>query len=527
MNMKSRLLGMAFAASDVLLELDGESVTFAIGAGPVPGVDPGAAWSGQPLESFLGDASRARVMSAVRALSPGVRSAPVDVEILTGDGRARKAVLRAFLLPDLAPFVSCAVAWQGVAYQAVAPQTEPLLDARGLLKRLSGLLGAGAVPNPPGLSVDFVEIPGLDALDDDAHRNAAQRIEACLQSASLNGASAAKLAPDRFALMRNSTDIVDLTVEIRALGAAEGLDLSAQASRADIGAVEAAVAVRTLRLALNECLKDGVTAGDRFAERLRRTVENADRFRGIVRTRDFTLAWQPIVSLDTRLVHHFEALSRFGGAHQAPTGPIAMAEELGLIEDFDLAVAEKAVSQMRKPGFGLVKAAINVSGVSLGDDRYVEGLLRMTAAAPEVRKRLMVEVTETASVPDLPAANRRLQALREADIRVCLDDYGVGAASLDYLRQLSVDLLKLDGVFAREHQADPKVQALASHLLKLCQELKIQTVAEMIETEEQAAAMKALGVDFGQGWLFGRPAETPVVAAPVTNRRRGEVVGWG
>jgi EAL domain-containing protein (putative c-di-GMP-specific phosphodiesterase class I) len=525
MTIKSRLLGMAFAASDVLFELDRETVTLAIGAGPVSGVEPGAAWSGQPLDAFLAPACLPGIRAALTDLKPGVRSEPVEVEVLTGDGRARRGVMHAFLLPDLAPFISCALAWQGVAYQATPPKTEPLLDARGLLKRLKSLLAVGGTG--PELAVDFLEVPGLDTIDDEPHRKASERIEARLQSASFGGASAARVAPDRFALMRDRNDIVDLAAEIRALGAAEGLNLSPVSSRAEVGEAEAAVAVRTLRFALEECLKDGAAAGERFSERLKRTVENADRFRGIVRARDFTLAWQPIVSLDSRLVHHFEALSRFGGAQQAPTGPIAMAEELGLIEDFDLAVAEKAVAQLRKPGFGLVKAAINVSGVSLADDRYVEGLLRMTAAAPEIRKRLMVEVTETATVGDLSGANRRLQALREADIQVCLDDYGVGATSLDYLRQLSVDLVKMDGVFVREIENDAKVRTLATHLLDLCRDLKIRTVAEMIETESQAAIMKSLGVDFGQGWLFGRPGETPVMAAPVSSRRKGEMVGWG
>ena len=502
MTIKSRLLGMAFAASDVLLELDQDKVTFALGAGPVPGVDPGAAWAGQSLDSFLGKSCRDQVVAAVTSLAPGVRSVPVDVEVLTGDGRARKAVVRAFLLPELAPFVSCALTWQGVAYQATAPKTAPLLDARGLLKRLGSLLSVAGTG--PELTVDFFDIPGLGALDDDLHRKAGERIEARLQSASIDGISAARLSPDRFALMRDRKDVTDLGEEIRALAAAEGLDLSPVSSRAGIGHAESAVAVRTLRFALEDCLKDGAAAGERFSERLRRTVENADRFRGIVRARDFTLAWQPIVSLDTRLVHHFEALARFGGAQQAPTGPIAMAEELGLIEDFDLAVAEKALAQLRKPGFGLTKAAVNVSGLSLADDRYVEGLLRMTASSPEICKRLMVEVTETAAVGDLDGANRRLSALREAGIRVCLDDYGVGAASLTYLRKLSVDVLKLDGVFVREIETDPKVHTLATHLLELCRDLRISTVAEMIETEAQAAIMKTLGVDFGQGWLCGQ-----------------------
>jgi EAL domain-containing protein (putative c-di-GMP-specific phosphodiesterase class I) len=525
MTMKSRLLGMAFAASDVLFELDRDKVTFAIGAGPVPGVDPGAAWSGQSLDTLLGEDCLERVRTAIAALTSGVRSAPVDIEVLTGDGRARRATLRAFLLPDLAPFVSCAMVWQGAPYPAVASKVEPLLDARGLLKRLGALLAVGGTG--PELTVDFLEVPGLGGLDE-PHRKAGERIEARLQRASVGAASAARLAPDRFALMRESADIVDLAEEIRAMGLAEGLNLSPVATRADVGRAEAAVAVRTLRFALEDCLKDGAAAGDRFSARLQRTVQDADRFRAIVRSRDFNLVWQPIVALDSRAVHHFEALTRFGGAASAPTGPIAMAEELGLIEDFDLAVAEKALTQLRRPGFGLVKGAINVSGVSLADDRYVEGLLRMTAAAPAIRKRLMIEITETATVADLDGANRRLASLRAAGIKVCLDDYGVGAASLIYLRKLSVDILKLDGCFAREIETDPKVRTLATHLLDLCRDLKIATVAEMVETERQSATMKALGVDYGQGWLFGRPTETPAVAIPVASaRRKGEVVGWG
>lgn len=525
MTIKSRLLGMAFAASDVLFELDQDKVTFAIGAGPVAGVDPGAAWTGQTLDALLGKTCLERVKTAVAALKPGIRSAAVEVEVLAGDGRVRRATLRAFLLPELAPFVSCAMAWQGAAYQAVAPKAEPLLDARGLLKRLGTLLAVGGTS--PELSIDFLEVPGLGSLDE-PHRKAGARIEARLQLASVGGVSAARIAPDRFALMRESTDIVDLAEEIRAMGLAEGVNLSPVATRADVGKAEAAVAVRTLRFALEDCLKDGAAAGDRFSARLQRTVQDADRFRAIVRSRDFSLVWQPIVALDSRAVHHFEALTRFGGAASAPTGPIAMAEELGLIDDFDLAVAEKALTQLRRPGFGLVKAAINVSGASLADDRYVAGLLRMTAAAPDIRKRLMVELTETAGVADLEAADRRLAGLREAGIKVCLDDYGVGATSLTYLRKLSVDILKLDGCFVREIETDAKVRSLATHLLELCRDLKIATVAEMVETESQSETMKALGVDYGQGWLFGRPTETPVIAAPAASaRRKGEVVGWG
>ncbi len=525
MSMKSRLLGMAFASSDVLLELDQARVTFALGAGPVPGIDPAAAWTGQSLDTLLDLTCRRAVMDALAKLKPGIRSEPVEIRILAGDGRARRAVLRAFALPDLAPFISCALVWDGPAFEIAAPRTGPALDARGLLNRLASALSLGGTS--PELSVDFVEVPGLDAASE-AHQRANARIEASLQAASFEGASAARLSPDRFALMRDSADISDLAEAVRAAGAAEGLDLSPITSRGELGRAEANVAVRTLRLALEDCLKDGAEAGARFGERLKRTVQDADRFRSIVRDRQFTLAWQPIVALDSRAVHHFEALARFGGAAQAPTGPISMAEELGLIESFDLAVAEKALLQLRQPGFGLTKAAVNVSAKSLTTDAYVQALLRMTAAFPDIRKRVMVEITETSALEDLDAADRRVQALRAAGIKVCLDDFGVGAASLDYLRRLRIDIVKIDGGFVRDIAVDARVRSLAGHLVELCRELKIATVAEMVETEAQTDAVKALGVDYGQGWLFGRPAPTPaVVSAAPAARRMGEVVGWG
>jgi EAL domain-containing protein (putative c-di-GMP-specific phosphodiesterase class I) len=193
-------------------------------------------------------------------------------------------------------------------------------------------------------------------------------------------------------------------------------------------------------------------------------------------------------------------------------------------------VAEKVLRQLRQPGFGLTRVAVNVSGASLGADTWVDGLLRMTATVPDIRRRLLVEVTETAAVADIEAATRRLKVLRDAGIKVCLDDFGVGAASLDYLHRLPADTVKIDGRFVREVATDSRSQALIGHLVGLCTELKLDVIAEMIEHPEQSEAVRKLGVGFGQGWLFGRPAPEPVAAGPskdIPARRRGEVAAWG
>lgn len=519
MNSSARLLGLAFAAADVLFEAAEDRVLFAVGGGVTPEADPARTWPGRRLEDLIDPSDRSAVRDALAALRPGGRSPPLQVALRSEDGAwIRRGSLRFFALPELAPAVSCAILWNGPAGRTATA----LLDARGMLKRLSAALsGSGQ-----GMAVEFVEVPGLDGLDP-PHQRACATIRDRLQAASWEGASAAALTPDRFAVLRASTDVADLGEMVREAGRAEGVDLAPVTSRGEVPAEDPALAMRTLRLALEACLKDGAAAAN-FGDRLRRTVREADRFRTVVRQRSFTLAYQPIVALDTRAPHHFEALVRFEDADKAPLAAIAMAEELGLTEAFDLAVAETALAEMRRPGSTRARVAVNVSAASLTTDAYVEGLLRMTAATPEARARLLVEITETAALQDPDAADRRLAALRAAGVRVCLDDFGVGAASLDHLRRLKVDLVKIDGSFVRQI-GQPRTRAMAAAVVDLCRTLDVPTVAEMVETEAEAAALQDLGVHYGQGWLFGRPGPTPSMrpAAPVSARRRGEVVGWG
>lgn len=526
MKIKSRLLGMAFAAADTLLELDAHGrIEMAIGAGPQPGGSAADAWHGTLLAELIGKAGQKPLADALAAIRPGERLAPIDALIVCDADHVRRARVRLFQLPDLAPAVSCAITYEGVPFTLAVPEAPTLLSADGLLSRVRGSLLA----EDGGVSVAFVDVAGLDA-PGEANQRAAARVAAVLQASSVDGSSAARLSPERFALVRGSDCPVDLEAEVRDAGAAEGLELAVRTTQAALsGSAPVESTVRALRFALESCIREGGIdgAGLGFSESLKRTLKEADRFRAMVKARDFALEYQPIVDLSTNVTHHFEALARFGS--HGPADSIRLAEELGLIEGFDLAVAEKALGQLLRPGFGLTRIAVNVSGASLGADGYIDGLLRLTAATPDIRKRILVEVTETAAVADIAAAARRLSALRRVGIKVCLDDFGVGAASLDYLHRLPADTVKIDGRFVRDIAGDPRARDLVAHLVDLCADLKMTTITEMIETEEQAAAVRTLGVGFGQGWLFGRPASEPTVAAPqpVVARRMGAVAGWG
>jgi EAL domain-containing protein (putative c-di-GMP-specific phosphodiesterase class I) len=96
--------------------------------------------------------------------------------------------------------------------------------------------------------------------------------------------------------------------------------------------------------------------------------------------------------------------------------------------------------------------------------------------------------------------------LQTRGVRICLDDFGAGAASFHYLNALPADFVKIDGRYVRNATANRRDRAFLKAIAKLCRELGTATIAEMVETEAQAAAMTDLGIGYGQGYLFGRPS---------------------
>lgn len=528
MRASPRLLGFAFASADALVELTGEGrAAFAMGAG-VTTDDAVSAWIGQSFTDQIEPRARAAWEQALAALKPGARSGPIDIWLGTPSGWMRRAVIHAFILPDLAPSVSCSLSWRGVAVPRQIPETPPVGDAAALLDQAKTALSDRG-PGDASLSVAFVNVAGLADASGEQGRRAAARVEATLQAASVTGAATARLTPERYALLTEGEMAAGLAEAVHEAAAAEGVDVRPTSHAAPVDPDQPVSTLRAMRFALESCIRDGgLERPDvAFQQAFKRTVTEAEGFRARVKARDFDLHYQPVVTLDTRAVHHFEALARFGGSGPAPL--IGMAEQLGLIDALDLAVAEKALTKMRQPGAGLLKIAVNVSGVSLADDGYVDALLRMTSAAPELRRRLIVEVTETAALADIEAADRRLTALRGAGVKVCIDDFGAGSAGFDYLRRLSVDTVKLDGSLVTGVAEDARGRAVIRTLVELSDSLGLNTIAERIETEAEADAVAALGVVFGQGYLFGRAEAEPrtSVAAPASARRKGAVEAWG
>ncbi|MBL6946901.1 MAG: EAL domain-containing protein, partial [Rhodospirillales bacterium] len=189
--------------------------------------------------------------------------------------------------------------------------------------------------------------------------------------------------------------------------------------------------------------------------------------------------------------------------------------------------AQKAVDWLGKWPRNTVryKIAVNISGHSVGNDMYVSSLHKLLRENSWVNDKLLFEITESSRMADLESANSFIQGLRKEGHHVCLDDFGAGSASFQYLSALDVDVVKLDGSAIRNAQAGPKGRAFLTALSALCQSLTVQTIAEMIDKEEGLFFVRDCGVNYVQGFLFGRPSQNikdfdPLPMGEVFRRRR-------
>ena len=304
MSIRHRLLGLAFASGDLLIEMTPEGVvSLALGAGPAAGVTL-ANFQGQAFAPRLIARPGRQALDELKALTPGSRTT-CEILMDCGNNQARRATLSGFALPDLAPNVSCSVRYEGPAFALATTgnDTPPpdMIDADAFLERAREALAIG---NDAGLSVDFIAIPALSTSGDRAE-SATTRIETALQAASLDGTSASRLAIDQYAVLRDTSAVRNIVDEVSELMRDEGLSLNVSSSRADLSETTPVNALLALRFTIQTCLNnqaDGSPA-EAFQTALARTVREADEFRVMVRSRDFALHYQPIVALDSGAVH--------------------------------------------------------------------------------------------------------------------------------------------------------------------------------------------------------------------------------
>ena len=246
---------------------------------------------------------------------------------------------------------------------------------------------------------------------------------------------------------------------------------------------------------------------------------SADLARGVGRG-ELVIHHQPIIALDSGRVVGVEALVRWVHPTRGLVPPedfIALAEETGTILPLGRRVMSEAGRQVKALNESLpedrrLSLSVNVSALQVQQPDFlaeVEGILREIGLAPQ---SLILEITETAMFRDTQATIRKLEALRERGVRIAIDDFGTGYSSLSYLRRFPVDILKIAKDFVGRPDSAAQDWAFAAAIVALGRTLGLRIIAEGIEEAGQLERLRELGCEFGQGYLFGRPAPIQALA---------------
>jgi diguanylate cyclase (GGDEF)-like protein/PAS domain S-box-containing protein len=281
----------------------------------------------------------------------------------------------------------------------------------------------------------------------------------------------------------------------------DGVDLDSLLNAADAAMYQAKDSGRRTFAFYTPTVARRVDLRLRLEQRLRKAVES----------RDFKLFYQPLVSLTDGKMVGAEALIRWRDAELGDISPaefVPIAEESGLIVglgDWVIREACRNRQDWRMQGLDVPPVSINMAGVQLRQLGCVEGLLDVLSEYGVSASEVEIEVTETGLLDTSAVSRENLVRMRNAGMRIALDDFGVGFSSLAHLRDLPIHRLKIDRSFTVECMRDARTLTIVKAVIEMARSLGINVTAEGIETQAQQTWMQHLGCDSAQGYLFARP----------------------
>jgi diguanylate cyclase (GGDEF)-like protein len=265
-----------------------------------------------------------------------------------------------------------------------------------------------------------------------------------------------------------------------------------------------------------------------FDERLRARLDARMRvereLHHALEARELRLVYQPVVSLRTGRIRSVEALVRWDHPERGTLGPgefLPIAEESGLIVKIGEYVLREACAQAVAWRGRLREEAplpihVNLAARQLSQTTFVDTVVRVLADTGATARDIALEITESSVIENTLLASDMLRELKALGFEILLDDFGIGYSSLGYLRQLPIDVLKIDRSFidalgAGADAADGRASAIVRAIVGMAGALAIDVVAEGVETDEQARISQALGCELAQGFLFARPERPETV----------------
>ena len=259
-------------------------------------------------------------------------------------------------------------------------------------------------------------------------------------------------------------------------------------------------------------------------EEVARRIEVERELRKAIERNEFRVFYQPQASMDSLRWRSAEALIRWNNPTLGPVSPvefIPIAEEIGLIAEIGEMVMRTALQDLKsvhqlEPGFSM---AVNVSIRQFRSDKFLQETLMLLKEAGLPPEILELEVTESV----LADGAERFNGLREAGIRLAVDDFGTGFSSLSYLKKIPITTLKIDREFIKDLDTDISDATLTTAIIALAKELGLETIAEGVETQSQLAFLTYQGCNLAQGYLLAKPMPIEALISELQIRSREPV----
>ena len=250
---------------------------------------------------------------------------------------------------------------------------------------------------------------------------------------------------------------------------------------------------------------------DKAIKERHRDVYWVPLIRDALLTQSFFLVFQPVVNLRTGEVCHYEALIRMNSPDNKVISPaefIPVAERMGLIHSIDLWVVENAIDFLAALPTELshISLSINLSGVAFQDESLLPTIKRKLDLSWVNAERITFEITETAAVDNFEQTRQMINKIRALGCHFALDDFGAGFCSFNYLKKFPVDFVKIDGQFILNLMNDDTDKVLVKSMNEIAHQLGKKTIAEFIESTSAIKILTELGIDYGQGYVFGQPS---------------------
>lgn len=521
---RDRFLAFSFASADLLLEIDAHGkILFAMGATKaLLGLDEKELLKSSFLDIFS-EPDRG-LMSAIQNSGEVARKQGpylVTLESPKDRTKIKHIFLNSFKIsPEGNTSISIS---QGdgllkmMGLEENGTSTKKIMDAKEFEQVVRKKL-AERMSKRQDTNVQMLQLSNLadfkKEMEDNSWSEFVSSLGQIIMTSSIDGESAVEVGDGKYMLLNDQTsDEAVLHEKIAALAKSYNidipLDLDTRNITADPDALNARETTRAIMYTLNKMEKSGLdnspeSLKDAFGNFLQENAKKIVNLKRIISHQEFKIYFQPIVMLSDKSISHHEVLIRFN-SHTSPYDMIVMGEEVGISPDIDLSVCRQTIKYVdMNKNKKIGQLAVNISGASIQNDIFLDKLLSTLKEYPEESRHIIFELTESSEIKDLDKVNQFIQQLRKTGYAVCLDDFGAGAASFQYLQKLEVDGIKIDGSYIKTIMEKPRDATMVKNLTKMCHEMDVYVVAEMIETQAQADYLNAIGVDKGQGWLYSK-----------------------